>query len=111
MYMVWESFINVPARNTIMSFIVIYGVATYLPHIIVIAAANITPNSPKRINCTRTLLLLLSLFQAHYLYIALGPRLKLSHSCAKEVMHIAYTARSIIQVCLQLTLITILCIN
>ena len=110
LYYLWEGFANQPAKNAFLAFLVIYCLGTYLPHIIGLGATYKGHNNLRR--KPHLELSFWMLFQAHYLYIILGPSLNgsLTHTL-KEGMLISYTARSILQALVQVTMITLIAIN
>ena len=89
--MIYEEFVNKPCKNAFIGFLVLYGIGTYLPHLISIIKTDMKNYNTHRNH--KPIVSILSLFQMHYLYtiFVMGPP-----SGDSNIFKVTFTTRSII---------------
>ncbi len=104
-YLVEEKFINEETKNAFISFYIFYMLLTIFPSLLGAICMNIFNTRHWRCG-----LVFFSTLQMGHLYLLLNPYSSYSHQ-AKESMKVGVIFRSIAQVCIQITFITILAVN
>lgn len=104
-----EEFINSTTKNAFLGFLIIYSVFSIVPVFLAILS-NYRHSFGG--NSTKFTLMIASLIHAHYLLIIFGKNMrnKINYQ-ATEALTVGTTLRSISQIVIQITFLTIMAIN